>query len=63
MERNSLASNQIIRKYYHLGQAAKLGSKKNISFANTVNSEVILSQRSDLRRLSKKHLLARSIMP
>lgn len=68
MERNSAALNQAMRKYYQSGLAAKQGTETEKYYMNTVSTEVILRQRSDLRRLSKREkknknlLLAKSVI-
>ena len=54
MERNSAAPNQAMRNYYQSGLAAKQGTETEKYYMNTVSTEVILRQRSDLRRLSKR---------
>ena len=54
MERNSAALNQAMRNYYQSGLAAKQGTETEKYYMNTVSTEVILRQRSDLRRLSKR---------
>lgn len=54
MERNSAAPNQAMRNYYQSGLAAKQGIETEKYYMNIVSTEVILRQRSDLRRLSKR---------
>lgn len=54
MERNSAAPNQAMRNYYQSGLAAKQGTETEKYYMNIVSTEVILRQRSDLRRLSKR---------
>lgn len=54
MERNSAAPNQAMRKYYQGVLAAKQRTETEKYYMNTVSTEVILRQRSDLRRLSKR---------